>query len=99
MRAAFRRQVRRLLPSVSPGGAVAAAPVVPPREIFRRFWPYVRPFRPWLALALVFVVAGPAVEAATIWLFKRLIDDVLVPRDLGALLPIAAAYAVLTLAS
>jgi ABC-type multidrug transport system fused ATPase/permease subunit len=99
MRAALRRQVRRLLPAVSAGGTVAAAPAVPPRQIFRRFWPYVRPFRTWLALALVFVVAAPAVEAATIWLFKRLTDDVLVPRDLGALPPIAAAYAVLTVAS
>ena len=33
---------------------VAAAPVVPVREIFRRFWPDARPYRAWFA-----VLAGP----------------------------------------
>ena len=99
MRMGLRRRLRRLLPAVTGGGAVPAAPVVPPREIFRRFWPYVRPFRAWLLVAGVFVVAGPAVETATIWLFKRLVDDVLVPRDLRALVPVAALYLALTVAS
>ena len=35
----------------------------------------------------------PAVEAAEIWLFKLVVDDVLVPADLAPLWPLAAAMA------
>jgi ABC-type multidrug transport system fused ATPase/permease subunit len=76
---------------------VAAAPLVPLRAIFRRFWPYARAYRGWLALGLLFIVAGPAVDTATIWIYKLLVDAVLVPRDFGAFGAIAAAYLGLTL--
>ncbi|NUR78697.1 MAG: ABC transporter ATP-binding protein [Thermoleophilia bacterium] len=100
MRASLRSCLRRLaLPTVEGQAAVASTPTVPTREIFRRFWPYARPYRSWLAVTLVFVAVGPALQAATIWLFKRLVDDVLVPRDFGAFPWIAAAYVALTLAS
>src|SRR3954451_3042107 len=79
------------------GGVVAAAPPVPVREIFRRFWPYARPYRRWLFVSFVFVALTPAIETATIWMFQLVVDDVLVPREFGALLPIAAAYVGLTL--
>ncbi|MDX6370788.1 MAG: ATP-binding cassette, subfamily bacterial [Gaiellaceae bacterium] len=79
------------------GGVVAGAPPVPVREIFRRFWPYARPYRRWLFVSFVFVALTPAIETATIWMFQLVVDDVLVPRHFGALLPIAAAYVGLTL--
>jgi hypothetical protein len=41
-------------------GFVAAAPVMELREIFRRFWPYARPYRRWLPLILLFAVLGSA---------------------------------------
>jgi ABC-type multidrug transport system fused ATPase/permease subunit len=41
----------------------------------------------------------PAVEAGEIWLFKRLVDDVLVPRDLAPLGPLVVLYVVLNLLS
>ncbi len=69
------------------------APPVPLREIFRRFWPYARPYRPWLLLTALFIVLGPAIETATIGMFKVLVDEVLVPRDLSPFGRIAAAYA------
>jgi len=72
---------------------------VPVREIFRRFWPYARPYRRWLAVGLVFIVLAPALETATIWMFKLVIDDVLVPRDFGPFVWIALAYLGLTLLS
>ena len=70
---------------------------MPVREIFRRFWPYARPYRRWIAVGLLFVVLAPALETATIWMFKLVIDDVLVPRDFGPFVWIALAYLGLTL--
>src|SRR5215216_6564118 len=93
-------RIRALLtPVVGTDGAVAAAPSLPVREVFRRFWPYARPYRRWLALTLVFIVLGPAIETAAIWLFKLMVDDVLVPRDFGPFVWIALGYLGLTLLS
>ncbi|MGW3170453.1 ABC transporter ATP-binding protein [Streptomyces sp. NPDC001153] len=68
---------------------VPPAPAVPPREVFRRFWPYTRGGRRWLAPLVVLGVAGPAVDAAELWLFKVVVDDVLVPRNPSPFLWIA----------
>jgi len=76
---------------------VEAAPTVQAVEIFRRFWPYARPYRAWLLLTLVFVALAPAVEAATIWMYKILIDEVLVPQEFGLLAWVVLAYLGLTL--
>ncbi|WP_326846673.1 ABC transporter ATP-binding protein [Streptomyces kaniharaensis] len=75
---------------------VEMAPAVPLRRTFGRLWPYTRGGRSWLAVLLVFVLAGPLVDAAAIWLFKVVVDDVLVPHRLGLFLPIMLAYAGLT---
>ncbi|MGV4987146.1 ABC transporter ATP-binding protein [Streptomyces sp. NRAIS4] len=71
---------------------VPPAPAVPPREVFRRFWPYTRGGRRWLVPLVVLGVAGPAVDAGELWLFKAVVDEVLVPRRLGPFLWIAPAY-------
>lgn len=81
-----------LHPSAADTGLVEAAPPVAAREIARRFWPILRPYRRRLALAGLFLLAVPAIDTAEIWLFKLIVDDVLVPRELAALLPLAAAY-------
>jgi ATP-binding cassette subfamily B protein len=65
---------------------------IPIRDIFRRFWPYARPYRRYLWLTLLFVVCDPAIETATIWLYKLLIDTVLVPRSLAPFGPLVLAY-------
>ncbi|GHF54601.1 protein-tyrosine-phosphatase [Streptomyces mashuensis] len=75
---------------------VPTAPAVGIRAIFRRFWPYTRGGRRWIPVLLAFVVIGPVIDAAGIWLFKVVVDDVLVPRRLGLFVPIALAYVVLT---
>jgi ATP-binding cassette subfamily B protein len=91
--------VRNLLTGIEGGqGLVAAAPAVPVREVFRRFWPYARPYRRWLPVILVLAALGPAIEAATIWMYKVLVDEVLVPREFGLLLWVVLAYVGLTLA-
>ncbi len=94
----LRRRLIRLLAPVAPGeGLVAPSPVVPVREIFRRFWPYARPYRRWLLVLLVGVAALPAIQTVEIWLFKVLVDEVLVPRDFGPFLWIALAFVGLSL--
>jgi hypothetical protein len=80
----LRARVWRALAPPSQGRrVVAAAPPVPIADIFRRFWPYARPLRRWIALSLVLVAVVPLIETATIWMFKLVVDDVLVPRDFG----------------
>ncbi|MFG2633615.1 ABC transporter ATP-binding protein [Streptomyces sp. NPDC048362] len=78
---------------------VAAAPPVSPREVFRRFWPYTRGGRRWLLPVVLFSLTAPAVDAAELWLFKIVVDDVLVPRDLRPFLWVAPAYVGLVLLS
>jgi ABC-type multidrug transport system fused ATPase/permease subunit len=88
-----RHVLRRLL---SVGGdsdaVVQAAPPLPPREVFRRFWPYTRGRRRWLVPLVLFSMVGPLVDAAELWLFKLVVDEVLVPRDLKPFLWIAPTY-------
>src|SRR4051794_33855040 len=50
-----------------------------------------------MALVCVLVLVAPALAAATIWLFKLLVDEVLVPHDFRAFPQVALAYAAMTL--
>jgi subfamily B ATP-binding cassette protein MsbA len=91
--------VRNLLKGIDESeGFVAAAPAVPVREVFRRFWPFARPYRRWLPLILLFAALGPAIDAATIWMYKILVDEVLIPQNFGLLLWVVLAYVGLSLA-
>ena len=93
---AWQRIAETLSPTSDSAPLVGAAPAVSIREIFRRFWPDARAYRRWLLLGLLFIAAVPAVATLEIWLFKLLVDDVLVPGDLGPLPWLAAAYVGLT---
>jgi ATP-binding cassette, subfamily B, bacterial len=79
-------------------GPVAEAPPVALRAIARRFWPFARPYRRRLALTGVLIVLDAAIETAAVWLFKVLVDEVLVPRDTGALVWVGALFAAVTVA-
>ena len=95
---AIRQRIRALLvPDADEQGFIASAPVVAVPEIFGRFWPDARPYRKQIALGLLFLLLVPIIEAAEIWMFKLVVDDVLVPQELGPLLYIALAYVGLTL--
>jgi ABC-type multidrug transport system fused ATPase/permease subunit len=76
----------------TPNGSTAPTPPAGIRTIFRWFWPATRPYRGRLLLSLLLVAFVPFLEAAQIWMFKLLIDDVLTPRDFHAFPPIAAGY-------
>src|SRR3954468_12263112 len=79
-----------------PGEFVTSARQIPLREVVRHFWPDARPYRRWLVPLLVLVLLGSALDAALIWLYKVLVDDVLVPGDFGFFPYIAVAYLGLT---
>jgi ATP-binding cassette, subfamily B, bacterial len=98
----MRRWLRRLRAAFvvdgGDAGPVAEAPAVPVRAIARRFWPYARPYRPWLILTGLFIVLDAAIETAAVWLFKVLVDEVLVPRDVHALVWVGALFVAITVA-
>jgi len=81
-----------LLLAGAKSSVVAEAPPVPVKEIFRRFWPYLRPYRRWIPVGLIMIAVGVAITTVEIWLFKSIVDDVLVPGTLEPLVWIAGAY-------
>ena len=94
------RSLRALLvPDASGPQLVGAAPAVAVRELLRRFWPDARPYRGRIALGLGLAALVPAIETVEIYLFKLVVDDVLVPGELAPLVPLALAYIGLTLLS
>jgi ATP-binding cassette subfamily B protein len=86
-----------LSPRDHDGGLVAAAPAVSVRYLIRRVWPFARPYRLAIAAGVVLVALLPAVQAAEIWMFKLVVDQLIVPADLSALPWIAAVVLGLTL--
>ncbi len=77
---------------VTPRGLVPPSPAASIRTVFRTFWPSTKPYRGRVLLSLLLVAVGPFLDTAQIWIYKLLIDDVLVPRNFGAFPLIAAAY-------
>src|SRR4029453_18066885 len=97
--AKIKQALRSLMPEIDEEeGLVAAAPVMEMRQILIRFCPYTKTYRRFFPLIVLFSVLASALEAATIWIYKILIDDVLVPRDFELLVWVGLAYLGLTLA-
>ena len=73
-------------------GSVAATPPLGSGLFSAGFGP--RPARTVVACSLVFllVAVGPFLDTAQVWMFKLLIDDVLIPRNFQAFPAIAAGY-------
>jgi ATP-binding cassette subfamily B protein len=90
-----RQAIRVIAPE--PASGATSAPTMTPRQVLDRFWPVVRPYRGRLAVTFVLAMLGPLLDTLAISLYGRLVDDVLVPRQLAMLAPIAAAYIALTL--
>lgn len=66
------------------------------RAMLQRFWPVLRPYRFPMAATLLLAMVSPLLDTLAISLYGRLVDDVLAPRNLAMLTPIAAAYVGLT---
>ncbi len=99
MRRTWQRLVASLRPAVDEAPIVAAAGSLTVTDVVRRFWPRLRPLRGWLLLGMLLLAAAPAISVAEVMLFQRLVDDVLVPADVGPLLWLALAYVGLNLLS
>ena len=74
------------------GQDVSGTPQVAPRELWRSLGPLMRPYRLQLAATLALAIVSPLLDTVAISLYGRLVDDVLVPRSLEMLGPIAMAY-------
>ena len=79
------RLAAALAPAPDDDRVVAAAPAVAVREVVKRFWPLAKPYRKQFAAGIALAALLPAVEAAEIWLFKIVVDDVLVAETLAPL--------------
>lgn len=97
MRSLLDRLATALAPAPDDAKVVAAAPTVPLRDVARRFWPLARPYRKPFAAGVALAALLPAVEAAEIWLFKLVVDNVLVAEALGPLAVYVPAMVVLAL--
>ena len=95
---ARRRLLARFVPIAERDAILASTPPVPLRRLFRRFWPYTKSHRKWLILAIALIPVAPLCQTVGALLFRRLVDNVLVPHDFGPFPLIAAAYVVLALA-
>lgn len=76
---------------------VEHAPETSVIHIFRRFWPTVKPYSGWLLLSVVFIAVSAVLSAVSIWMYKVLVDRVLVPHQFSMFWPIAAAYIVISI--
>ncbi len=95
-----RRAVHRFLsPVQGPRDLVQDAPDLTLREVWRLFWPDVRPLRWWVALSTALGSILSAITVIEIALFKFVVDDVLVPADLRPLVWIGGCYLALAVVS
>ncbi len=92
----LRGRMRRLFVDSEGDTIVTAAPLLSLTGIWRWAWPYMKPFRRWLAVAVVLTLMVPVIEAARIYMLKVTVDEVLVPRDLEPFAWIAAVVLGLT---
>jgi ATP-binding cassette, subfamily B, bacterial len=93
----WRRLLRGIAPKAQGQGLVDATPDVPLRKLIRQFWPDVRPYRFGILVMLVVGIVVPGIETVEIWTFQRVIDQVLIPRNLHAIYAIAILYIALTI--
>ncbi|EMR06873.1 Putative multidrug export ATP-binding/permease protein [Bhargavaea cecembensis DSE10] len=74
------------------GHLISKSPPVPVREIFRRFWPYVRSYHIWIIVSLLLIALQPMVQSATVWLMQVFIDQVLIAEDFSPIKWVITAY-------
>ena len=93
----LRGRFRRLFVGAEGRTIVMPAPLLPVMKIFRWVWPYVRPFRRYLVLSVLLALAVPLIQGGRLYMFKLLVDDVLVPGNLDPFAWIAGVILALTL--
>ncbi|WP_174615890.1 ABC transporter ATP-binding protein [Virgibacillus ihumii] len=76
---------------------ISESPPVPVKEVFRRFWPYARPYRFWILLSLPLIALQPIAQSGTVWLLQVFIDRVLTAGDVSLIYWLILSYLGLTL--
>lgn len=66
-------------------------------KLYRRFWPFARPYRLQLVVALLAMLARPALNTAKLWLLKIVIDQIGRAGQVELLGPVILAYLVIAL--
>lgn len=84
-------------PAAEHAGPVATAPAAAARAVVRRFWPDARPYRRRLMIVAALAALVPIAEGGSIACYGLLVDDVLVPRDVAALVWVGGLFAGLSL--
>jgi ATP-binding cassette subfamily B protein len=67
-------------------------------DLYRRFLPFVRPYRWQLIVVFLATLARPALSAAKVWLLKVVIDNVILGKQPDLLLWVCTGYIVITVA-
>jgi ABC-type multidrug transport system fused ATPase/permease subunit len=93
----LRGRLRQLFVKSEGDAIVSAAPLLPVLRVWRWAWPYARPFRRLLVVSVLITLVVPLIEAGRLYMLKVLVDEVLVPKDLGPFVWIAALTLGLTL--
>jgi ATP-binding cassette, subfamily B, bacterial len=86
-------------PARQPVAQLSAQAVSGAGAVLRRFWPSTHGLRRWLVLTAILLAILPVVQAGEIWLFKVLVDEVLVPGQLNLLPVVAVGFVALSLVS
>jgi ATP-binding cassette, subfamily B, bacterial len=86
----LRVRMRRLFVGAESDAIVAPAPLLPLLRIWRWVWPYAKPFQRSLAASVLLTLLVPLIEAGRLYMLKVMVDEVLVPQDLGPFPWIAA---------
>ncbi len=61
-------------------------------QLFRRFLPFIRPYRRWLAVVFAATLVGPILNTAKVWLLKVVIDNVIRQGQMDVLAWVCAGY-------
>ena len=93
----LRGRMRRLFVGSEGDAIVSAAPLLPLMGIWRWVWPYLKPFRRWVVASVLLTLLVPVIEAARLYMLKVMVDEVLVPADLGPFVWVASVILGLTL--
>src|SRR3989339_443646 len=78
---------RLLIPAETPS---ESASKIYDRELLQQIWPFIRPHKSLLLLAMLMVFAGMIANVVHPILMKLAIDQAIIPRDLKRLFPITA---------
>lgn len=83
--------------SATPNASTPTASVPQLRHIFRTFWPFAAKRRRGLVVLVLLGALNPVLDVAAIWLFKIVVDQMLIPHRFSLLPEVAGLYVLLAI--